>query len=157
MSGLPFSGKTYLSKRLAETTGFVRVSYDDIWEEKNKELHKWLDWNQVTAIAHKQILALFNDGKSVIYDDLGDTLEIREGLQALAEKVGAESRIVYVNIPEKVRQERHKKNKIVPERHDISNQRFKRSAKRFDPPGKGENVIVFDLRHNIDEWIKDYF
>ena len=154
MCGPTFSGKTYLAKQLSERLNLSYISYDDIWEEKNIELDKWLSWEQVTKIAHKRISTQLKEGKSVIYDDLADAYESREKLRELAEKFDAEGIIIWLETSQETRQKRYTKNQITQERHHISRKRFVGSDKRFDVVQKDEKSITFCEGEDLAQWVE---
>lgn len=142
MSGLPYSGKTYLAKKISEKTNVTLIAYDAIWEEMNKKLDTWLSWDQVTKIAHQRINEALSQEKSVVYDNLGDTRWYRDELKELAEKNNADAQIIFLDIPQSVRLARYEENHLNPSRHHVSKKRFNRSSDEYESPVRDENPII---------------
>ena len=73
MCGLPFSGKTILSKKIAERFGIKGISYDELWKEIHDNEGHDPNWEELCSIAEARIAAELKAGRSVVYDVLNDT------------------------------------------------------------------------------------
>jgi predicted kinase len=70
MSGLSFSGKTTLARRISEATGAPIVSYDELFAtaERDPSVTGLDEWYLITDLVHDQARAHLEAGRSVIVD-----------------------------------------------------------------------------------------
>lgn len=70
VTGLPFAGKTTLTKKLVERFGFEVASVDEMLDKGNFVVEKmsYDDWGIVYTQAFDRLKELLKQGKSVIFD-----------------------------------------------------------------------------------------
>ena len=153
MSGMPYAGKTYLSKSIASALGFERVSHDDIWEEMNRADNKWPSFEQTDKVARQRIADSLDQGIPVVADQLGEVRWYRDELKELALGHGAKPVLVYVNTPLDIRKERQERNRLSGELHHVSKKRFFAWQDTFETPMRDEQLIIFTPQNDTSEWI----
>ncbi len=152
MCGLPFSGKTYLAKRIAERFGIVGISYDELWREVNEKESRNPSWEELCLIAESRIAAELKADRSIVYDTLNDTVGNREKLRKVAESVGGKAIIVYANTPLEVVRQRYSENKNSKERHDVPEDKIQEAIDRFEPPQTGETFVERKPDQDLNNW-----
>lgn len=163
MSGLPFSGKTTLSKSLANHLGIPRISFDETWLEIEKEKgsipgsDSVEQWRYICKVCEEKAKHLLGGGTSVVYDNLGSTREQREKIKKLADEVRAESRVIYVDITKDEVTKRRERNLTAKERAQVSDENFDNALKQFEPPTEGENHLSYRPTEEIKVWLEREF
>src|SRR5215471_597441 len=99
ITGLPYSGKTVLSRELMKRFGFGYASVDDEITNGNYEVTEMnqQDWKDVYFRAYEKLERLLCDSKPVVFDGASLKRSERQNLRNIAEKCGAESVLIYVN------------------------------------------------------------
>jgi len=116
LCGFPYSGKTYVGKNILEQTSCVYVSIDNILEELNydwntNKLPNEEGWKKVFDISYRQTKEALEKGLNVLYDSTNHTKTSRDNLREVAGSVGADTRVIYINVPAKIAIERWEENK----------------------------------------------
>ena len=159
MTGLPFSGKSTLSRALAEHINAVLISFDKVWEEKQEELKKVADkneeWRQVLNHTHKKIKKSLLEGKSVVYDDTNARKEHRDELRRIAGQALADVKIVFLDTPIEKIIKREKENKTLQNRHEVTSENFLNLKDQFQAPTKEEDAMRFTPLDNVKNWLED--
>lgn len=159
LCGLPFAGKTYLTKKIVEYTGSELISFDQLWLELEKDPNLPTPvkgdegWRLIRGVAKERIAEVLRSNKPVLYEDTNIRLEHREELRELARQYGATSVVVYVNTPEEIRAERMKQNLVEKQRHDVELENLKTAVSQFEEPQQDENVIIYNQSMDLDEWM----
>ncbi|MBI2442304.1 MAG: ATP-binding protein [Candidatus Levybacteria bacterium] len=160
--GLPFAGKTVLTKKLIDKLGFVPVNIDDIkfargFEGVSDDDVSDEDWQKIYQkscdISHKCL----NEGKSVLYDSSNLTRAIRDDIRKNMAKCNFSIKVLWLDIPFDIVKERYQKNKIKKERFDIPNNIFQEAIDTYEPPTEDENMILYTQDMDFDTWIKKNF
>ncbi len=158
MVGVGFSGKSTLAKQIAENKKAVLVSQDDVWFEKEKE---WEinedsdeDWERVIKISEQKVKEFLMQGKSVVFDHLNHQLGHREGLRKIADECGAKAVVIYLDTPQKVREERKNKNLKTQERHDVKQDYLDEAITELEVPKENEKVFVFKPETNLQDFLE---
>lgn len=159
MSGLPFSGKSTLSRDIAKRLGIERISFDETWldvEEKmgeipgNDEVEKW---KHVNKVCEERAVELLRRGESVVYDNLGSHYDHREKMRELASEAEATSRVVYVDVDKKEVRRRREGNLTTKDRAQVSDENFEKALKTFEPPRESEPTLAYKSSQNSKDWI----
>lgn len=163
MSGLPFSGKTTLSKSIASHLGIPRISFDETWLEIEKEKgsipgsDSVEQWKYICEVCEEKTKQLLESGTSVVYDNLGSTREQREKIKGLAGEAGAESKVIYVDIPKDEVTKRRERNLTVKERAQVSDENFDNALTQFEPPTESEDYLAYRPTEEINAWLEREF
>ncbi len=154
--GLPFSGKTYLSKKLAEKLAIKRISYDDLWKEINQKESRDPSWEELCSIVESQIADELKAGRSVIYDTLNDTVGNREKLRKVAQGSNGEAIVVYADTPLDLIHSRRKENITSRDRLDVLEINFQVALNKFEVPNASEVVYKRTPEQEINAWLDDF-
>ncbi|MBX4195746.1 ATP-binding protein [Candidatus Parcubacteria bacterium] len=159
--GEAFSGKTTLAKEISNRFGAEIVGRDRIYFALEKMLALEITddedddklWTKdlwpIAVQGAKNHLSL---GKSVVFDDVCLHLWQRDELRSVAQSVGADSVLVYLDVPAQVLKERRERNRITKERHDVPSKWLTEDSYNFERPADSENPIKYAPETNIDDW-----
>ncbi len=157
MCGLAFSGKSTLSRKIAEYIGAKRIAFDEIWVAmiKENQIPKGSGgWKLVRKIAFEEVVANLKKGISVIYDDNNPRFEHRDEFRKVAEKFGFKTTVIYLNTPMEVIRKREVNNRITQHRHDVESINFDKVASDLEVPTDKENYIEFTPETNLNEFLQ---
>lgn len=141
MCGLPFAGKSYTGKKIAELVQGTFISYDQLWKELDDSGEKNPSWERLTELAKEKIRESLRNGTSIVYDTLNDVVDQREALREVAKESGHEAITVFMNTPVDVINARRLKNEETKERHTVTDETLEEYIGRFEPPIGETNVI----------------
>jgi len=157
LCGLAFSGKSILSKKIADYKKATLVSQDKLWFEKEKELNlDWdsdEDWERVLQLSKMVVRDTLMEGNSVVFDDISLKYSDRESLRNLAKECGAEPVLVYLDTPRSVQQERQNKNLETKERHDVPEHIINWGLAELEIPQESEKAFIFKPESNVADWL----
>jgi len=92
--------------------------------------------------------------KTVI-QDAGNFTKYERGLvREIANKLNAQSCVIYVDIPESTARERWLKNKQTKSRIDVSEQALIDAIKEMEPPTVDENPIKYSLNTKFEDFLQ---
>jgi len=156
--GLPFAGKTTMSKELARKLDHtVHVEIDQINTERGLGLDgqavPLVEWPTTYEIAYGRADFALQSGQSVIFDATNYSRAQRDVLRMKARRAGAESVVVFVDVPESECRARWQANRQTGERYDVRDEDFENVVSRFDPPGAGEQVIIFVQGMRVEDLV----
>ncbi len=159
LCGESFSGKSTLSKKLAETLNIPIIGRDDIYFaiEQSLELESTPDedddaiwrgalWQLlIQGVKNKLLL-----GDSVIIDDNCFYVEQRNELRSIASKAGVNTVLIFVDTPFEVLRERKLQNKLNKTRHDVPSEWMETDTHKFERPTESENPIIFTPNDSLE-------
>lgn len=145
LCGLPFSGKSLLGKEMSIKTGYSLISYDDVWQSLF-HLHQDITYDVVLNVCKKQIYDLLHDGFTVIYDSANLKEEQRQYIKRIADDMGLNTAIVYIEISLKEVKERRKQSLLDKTHHIVSNENFTKAIEQLEKPDD-----AFILRNQEDK------
>jgi predicted kinase len=145
MCGLPYSGKSTIAQRLAEESNLPIVSVDEIRESMgfywNEHEASGDDWKRIFQAVDRGITDHLNAGQSVIYDSANQDKASRQKYATLAQSLGSEARIVFVDTPLEIIEQRRAANVVSGERHHIPDRFYQAALDSFEPPTSDEHVL----------------
>lgn len=155
MSGLPFSGKSTLSKKISQSLGIKRISFDEVWVDipvipGNDDIEKW---RYISQKCDDLVVDELKNNRSVIYDNLGDRPNNRDKMRQLAINNNADFKIIYINISKEKVINRRQENLKLQSRAQVSDENFNNALNSFEIPTPSENPIIYNSNQNIEEWI----
>ncbi len=149
LCGLPYSGKTYLSREVLKNTSAVYVSIDEIfkkagfdWDLNNLPNEK--QWEEIFNASYQKSQDALSRGLNVLYDSTNHTKESRDKLREIAGEVGANAAVIYIDVPVDVIMERWEKNFHDKSRSVVSKELVTMTIDAFEPPEPDENVIYIE-------------
>lgn len=99
MYGLPGSGKTFVSRQLAEMLGMTHISSDRLRSELfEKPKHDKTEYQIITNLMDLMTEQFLNAGVSVIYDISVSRLTDRRAIREMARKLDAKEMMVWIQI-----------------------------------------------------------
>jgi len=156
MVGLPYSGKTTLTKELVNRFGFEVVSMDKTIDEENLDPVTMTqeDWNIVYSHGYKKLKKLLLDGKTVILD-LGNLKRSeRDTARAIAEKINVPSKLIYINVPVEEIKDRRQKNEETQERGHLAEKTLQKALDMWEEPLSDEKFVTYNQQMDLEHWIK---
>lgn len=162
LCGIPFSGKTTLGRELAKRLDFVHINLDEIKAVKGYGDVSDDDvpdgaWKKIFDEADKRLIRALKSGKNVANETAWVTREWRDRARKIATKAGLPTKVIYIKIPEEIARKRWQENRAVKKRYDTKDKEFDDYVKDFEEPTAEENLIFYDPKIPIDEWIKQNF
>ncbi len=156
LTGLPYSGKTTLRKALVERLHSEAVSVDEIMDAKDM----WRvghptqeDWDAAYTEAYRRIEAALQQGKTVIFDCANLPYHERANARAIAEKVGVQNVLIYLNVSKEEILRRRSENAETKARGHLDDEMMDTAFKLFEEPTEEEQPILYNQHLNLDEWI----
>lgn len=154
LCGLPFSGKTYLSQKIAEHLPVTIVSFDAIYEELRPKTGENLSpqpevWNQVKQTALFYLINNLKEGKNVIWDSTNPLRKHREEIIRIGDNFGSQSIIVHVNTPLDEIRKRREENKSSHRKIDRGSEDFEQTLKAWENPSEEECAIQITSESDI--------
>lgn len=156
MCGLAFAGKSTLSRKIVEHTGSKLIAFDKLWVEKDKEqpVPKGDEgWRFIRKVGQEEVAKALQEGISVVYDDNNVRFEHREELRKVAEGVGIDSVVIYLDTPLEIIRAREQANRSTGERHEVEPENFQTVLEQLEPPSSTENVLEFKPDTNVEEFL----
>jgi predicted kinase len=139
-SGLPFSGKSHLSKKISLSLNLLAVSFDQQWidlEQKDKNIN----WQTVTRVCEDLVSGEIKNGKSVIYDSYNSTNTSRKNFVELS----CNYLFIYLPVTKETILERTNQAKINKDRHLLSVQKIEEEINIFEPPSEVFISVKIDI------------
>lgn len=161
MCGLPFSGKSTLSREISNYLAIPRISFDETWQkvEKQKKLvpgeNSIEQWKYICDVCEQDAKHFLKSGISVVYDNLGTTKEQRNKLVELARNLNSESRIIYIDITKEEVKKRREQNLINTTREQVSDENFNNALSQFEIPSIDEKALIHRPKQDIKKWIDE--
>lgn len=159
MCGVGFSGKSTLAKKIAEKTGAVLVSQDEMFFEMEKKQKMDQDsddeWKMLLEMCKQKILENLKQGNSVVFDSVNTKFEHRQEIRVLANQTNAISKVIFLDTPIEIQKQRQLKNKETGERHDVKQEYLDQAIIELEPPTESENVLVFKPDTNLEEFLSN--
>lgn len=145
LCGLPYSGKTYFSKKIVAATSVAYVSIDYILEElgfdwDSGRLPDERGWKKVFDISYARSKEALQNNLSVLYDSTNHTRTSRDAVRKVAEEVGADARVVFVDSPVEIIWKRWGENVTLKNRSVVAKELVETTIKSFEPPMEDEMV-----------------
>lgn len=160
--GIPFSGKSFIARKVAKQFNYKVVDLDEVkFELFGKDIvDENIDqqgWDKIYLKMYRKIEELLKNGYTVIHDTGNFTKYERDLVKKIADKLNLETITVFINIPIEVAKNRLLENRRTCERFDVADEAFASCVKEMEPPGDNEKHIVFKPKDDLEIWISKYF
>ena len=147
LCGLPYSGKTYLSKKIIEGTPVAYICIDHILAERGfdwdaNRLPKIDEWEKIFEVSYERLKIALKRNMNVLYDSTNHTKASRDALRKQAQKIGAEVRVIFVDIPIETLWKRWKENALQKNRSVVSKELVEQTIQTFEKPTADENIFL---------------
>jgi predicted kinase len=156
MCGLAFAGKTTLAEAIAAATEAHLVSVDEINARRGLAGGLGIP-EEEWARTHRQALAdteeALSRGVVVVVDDTNCYRFLRDNYRAVAERHGAPTRVVYLDVPLSLALARMRANEVEATRPPVRERVLRELARRFEPPTPEESVLRFPPGADPRSWV----
>lgn len=147
LCGMPYSGKSTLAAQLAPMFDAKVISLDAINEERGLGFGgdghiPPAEWEQTHQLAMERIRVLFACGCSVVLDDTGAYLWLRDRYRLWAKEMGVSFAVLYCDVGLDVLRQRMAENLANPTRPHVQPDVFEQLAEVFEPPYPEERDVV---------------
>jgi predicted kinase len=161
LCGLPFSGKTTLTRELVRLLGWGYISMDSINDERQLvrdgvRITRW-QWEETYGEMYSRLRAALLRGETVVLDAPSFTKQQRREVEQIGIECASDSRSIYVRVEEAKARWRWQNNRRSTERHDVRDDDFELVISNFEPPDESEDPLVFDSTTNPAGWIRSTF
>ncbi|HEY1074493.1 MAG TPA: AAA family ATPase [Patescibacteria group bacterium] len=162
LCGLPYSGKTTLAKSLIRKLGCAYVSIDVIrdqlgfsWEENHKVTAD--NWRQIFKASYQDMRNKLGRGQSVVFDSTNHDFDSREKLRTYAAGVGADAKVIFIDVPVNVIWKRWEENQNLKTRSHIAKELVEWTIDHFEKPENSEQVIRYEFPEDGEAWVLKNF
>lgn len=160
LCGEAFAGKSSLSREISHRYKARIVGRDEVYFalEKSLALEHTPEsddaalWKNLWPLAVQGARNWLLLGESVVFDDNCLYTRQREELRLLATATGAQSVLIYMDVPADVLKERKERNKTTKERHDVPSAWLAENSKYFERPIETKQPLVYTHDTNLDTW-----
>jgi predicted kinase len=160
--GIPFSGKSTLTKEIAKQKGYARIDLDEVKfrlygngvEDAGLQQK---DWDTIYQATYKEVEAALKAGQTVIHDTGNFTKYERNLVRQIARKLNVEATTVFVNTPEGIARERLIANRQTSVRFNVTDKEFEEAVAEMEPPGESESHFSYVHGTPVDLWLEKYF
>jgi predicted kinase len=156
MSGLSFSGKTTLARKIVEWLPCAYISLDDI----NAERGLWggdgitlEEWECTHGLARERLATWMATGKDAVVDDVNNFRWLRDRWRAAASVSGYRTVVIYLDIPRTELIARRRTNQVTVERKGITDAVWAQHLRQFEPPGADEYVLRYGPEDDAVSWV----
>lgn len=157
LTGLPYSGKTTLTNELVKRFGFDRVSTDDVIDARGYDVEAMAqeDWDSVYAEGYDKLIKLLMEGKTVVLD-LGNLMRSeRNTARRIAESLGCEYKLIYLDVPVCEIKERWAKNEVTQERGQLDEVTLERALGMFEEPASDECYVTYNQQMDLNKLLRE--
>ncbi len=156
LCGLAFAGKSTLARAIADRTGALIVSLDDINLERGLHGGAGLSdrqWALTHRIALTRIERALGRGLSVVVDDTSCFRFLRDNYRSVAHRYGAGTLLIYLEVPFEVALGRLRANASSRRRPPVEEAILLELARTFEPPTADEAAVTFPVDGDVDAWV----
>lgn len=157
LCGLPYSGKTTLTKELVKRFGFKVVSMDNVMDKKgyNPLTMTRENWNEVYSEGYEKLNQYLMESQSTILDVSNLKRRERNTARAIAESKGVKYRLIYINTPLEEIKRRRLENQQIKTRGHLEDKTMDIALDMWEEPTSDENLILYNQDIDLEEWIKE--
>lgn len=157
MVGVGFSGKSTLSKKIAEYFNIPLVSLDKLFFDKKEELGLDEDsdeqWEMLGTMCKEEIREVMSNGQSVVFDNINLKRSERNELRRIAREVDGGVVVVYLDTQEELLDRRQEENKVSKGRHDVKQEYLDAAKADLEIPDVDEQPYIFKPSDDIDTFL----
>ena len=161
MCGISFSGKSTLAQAIVRKLGCMRISLDEINQERGVGFGGYgipiEEWERTHLVAIARLEEFMQSGRDIVLDDTNCFRWIRDRFRSYASRNGYRTVIIFLDFPVEILEERRSKNKSTGERRAVNGAIFQELCSQFEAPGRDETTLVFGLGDDAEKWILEHF
>jgi predicted kinase len=155
VTGLPYAGKSVLSRELVRRFGYGYASVDDEITSGGYDVTVMSqpDWDDVYTRAFAKLEGLLRSGRTTVFDGGSLRRSNRQSLRDTACACGAEALLIYVNTAPEVAAQRRVENLATRERAHLEAETIATALAMFEEPAPDEQPCIYNAAVDLDEWI----
>lgn len=156
MCGLAFSGKSTLARAIADRTGAEIISLDAINLARGLQGGLGIpeeEWARTHRRALQMTESALSGGRSVVVDDTNCYRFLRDNYRGAAEAHGAQTVVVYLDVPLSLARMRIRANEAAPDRAPIRESVLLDLAAKFEPPAAEESTLTYTPDLDEAAWV----
>lgn len=155
LCGLPYCGKSTLTKKLTARFDFKVCSVDNKISKHKMDTDKMSqsDWNLVYSEAYEDLKDYLKNGNSVIFDMGHLEKSERNTARAIAKDCNANYKLIYINTPKDEIEKRWKENETTRVRGQLSKKGLNKAYDLWQEPQEDERPILFNDTMALDNWV----
>jgi predicted kinase len=147
LCGLPYSGKTFVAKKILAGADCVYVSIDDLFHKAGydwttNKLPDKQGWDLLFKASYDATKDALKASKSVLYDSTNHTRQSRDALREVARSVDANSFVLFVDVPADLILTRWEANKLNPTRSVVAKELVLQTIDSFERPTEDEHLLT---------------
>ena len=156
--GLSFAGKSALADAICAEFGYRQVDVDDtklgLYGSGIDDQDLSPDeWTRIYRETDDRIVMHLRNGHSVVDASRNFRQRERNHARAIADRMGAEVLLVYVDAPEALVRQRWAENRDKQTRRDVSDKGFEQIISVMEPPTAEAKALVFHQNDEIKNWL----
>jgi predicted kinase len=156
--GLPFSGKSTLSRALARQLGIAHVEVDALHAANGLRAGidpiERADWIAAYQRGYAELEALLPEGRSVVFDAVSYRRLQRNRVRRVAERLGVPATVVLLDVSVDQARSRLERNRLTRERVNVPMESFLEVAGGMQWPDPDEAVIRYSPDEPLAEWVE---
>ena len=157
VTGLPYSGKSVLSRELVRRFDFGYAAVDDEITNGGHDVTTMdqEEWNDVYTRAFEKLETMLRAGRTVVFDGASLKRTERQSLRDTAQQCGAVPLLVYVDTPPEVTAARRRQNMTTQERAHLHDETMSKALSMFEEPTAVERPVVYNAGLDLDRWVEE--
>ncbi|MDJ0589677.1 MAG: ATP-binding protein [Pleurocapsa sp. MO_226.B13] len=160
LCGMPFSGKTTLSKSVAQYLNAPYISLDEINEARGLFGGEGIpveEWEKTHYLAMEQLKKIMPFQQDIILDDTNCFRWLRDRFRDLAARYDYQTTLIFLDVSLAEIEKRIAANNRTQTRNKVQPEIIEEMNQTFEPPQADEKSIIYNLKQPINQWITDNF
>ena len=112
------------------------------------------DWVMAYRSGYQDTERFLADGRTVVFDSIGFRRKDRDRLGRMAERNGADSLVIWLDVPAAVARQRLERNRLNSIRPNVPLENFERIVRQFEPPEPDERWVAYDPGESVEHWME---
>lgn len=156
--GLPFSGKSTLSRALAAELGIAHVEVDALHASNGLrpgvDPIERADWIAAYQRGYAELEALLRAGRQAVFDAVSYRRLQRNRVRRVAERLGVPATTVLLDVSAEEARARMQRNRFTGERVNVPMESFLEVAEGMQWPGPDEPTIRYSPNEPLADWVE---
>ncbi len=155
--GLPFSGKSTLSRALAAELGVAHVEVDALHAQHGLrpgvDAIARADWIAAYQRGYAEVEVILRDGGSAVFDAVSYRRLQRNRVRRVAERLDVPATVVLLDVSVDEARARLERNRFTRERVNVPMESFLEVAEGMQWPDPDETVIRYSPDEPLTDWV----
>jgi pimeloyl-ACP methyl ester carboxylesterase/predicted kinase len=156
LCGLAFSGKSTLAAAISRELDAVVVSLDEINSSRGLQGGLGIpdaEWARTHEEALRRVESSLRAGRDTVVDDTNCFRFLRDAYRAVADRFGAATIVIHLDVPVNLALERLRANERSRSRAPVTESILLDLARKFERPAPDETVLVFPESADPAAWV----